>query len=87
MAKIRAGSCWPHWEKIDAGSTGAPEPLSTETVKIDVSVYRRKVFSMSDRARLDKIVIRRCGKDKWVSAHPEYLRIAEMAARRRPAYE
>ena len=58
-----------------------------KTVKIDVSVYRRNVFAVSERARLDKIIIQRCGKDKWVSAHPEYLRIAEMAARKRSAYE
>ena len=51
-----------------------------KTVKIDVSVYRRNVFAMSERARLDKIIIRRCGKDKWVSAHPECARVLERLA-------
>lgn len=60
---------------------------SRRMVKLDVRIYRRNVFAMSERGRLDKFMIKRCGTDKCVSAHPEHLRIAEIAARKRPAYE
>lgn len=48
-----------------------------KTVRNDVSTCRLKVLALAERGRVDVIIIRRCGKDRWVSVHPEHFNMLE----------
>jgi hypothetical protein len=57
-----------------------PQRYPRRTVQVDVAQLRRNTAAICERARLDRVVILRCGKPTWAIVHYTYFKWLERIA-------
>ncbi len=57
-----------------------PRRYPRKIVRVDISHFRLKSYAILERGGVDRIIIRRCGRDELTILHPAYFALLKRRA-------